>query len=427
MAATDCKHREASEIGCACAHLVEAPDLNFVDYVRRFTGRGNEYDLVCSKCSPRSGATVLRSICIECFCHIEEESSWVGTFVNPEVLVRPSNLSFEHAEIEVAGVEGSTFLDMRPVNGSSNADWLALTNDGVLLRLDLTAGTATRVLQLPESPVRLDQPVSLHTDRHGRFAAIVNTKGEQGVVLHLSSGAVTMPLDRGEHHVNRVAFPVAFFDRDGRPLLIHATAWNRLDISDPATGRVLTERTFERPLPEASLVREQDYFHGGLAISPNQEWVADNGWVWGAAGIPLTWSLRRWIGDNAWEAEDGPSRRRLCQRWYYWDGPMCWVGDQTLALWGYGEDVDRLVPAAWLFDAVSGEEAGIIAGPTGQFVFDEYLFSLEGGGGTSVWDVATGERLLRDRRLAPTRYHHGSQEFLTILGGGRFRLSRLRR
>jgi hypothetical protein len=428
MPATDCPHRSTADTGRVCFHLLECPDPEQVDHYKRFTGRGREYDLLCVECrkEPDSADTALRLVCMACFQHLEEAAWWDGTVGQPEILVRPSGLSFDHEVVRIAGVESEALLDIQPVSASNQSLWVALVASGDLLRLDLTRCTATTVAQLPESSFSLDALVALHVDRRGELAAMAHRRGQDGMVLDLRSGALTMPLKRGAYHNEQSDFSLAFFDHDGRPLLAHATDWNRLDISDPATGRLLTERSHATPLTSESTPEHYSgYFHGALAVSPDQEWMADNGWVWAPAGIPVSWSLQRWAEENVWESEDGPSKRFLCQRWYFWGGPWCWVGNRTLALWGYGEDEEELIPAAWLFDVESGEEIGWFAGPTGDFVFDRYLFSLSQSDGTAVWDVATGERLLVDQSLRATRYHHGTKQFLTLLPDSAFQLSRL--
>ena len=68
---------------------------------------------------------------------------------------------------------------------------------------------------------------------------------------------------------------------DGRTLVVHATDWNRLDVSDPATGERLTLR--DLPQPESGQPRPNrymDYCHAGLSVSPDYEWIADWGWIW---------------------------------------------------------------------------------------------------------------------------------------------------
>jgi hypothetical protein len=51
-----------------------------------------------------------------------------------------------------------------------------------------------------------------------------------------------MTLDNGGSHAETVPFSLAFACHRGQDVVIHRTAWNRLDVSDPATGRLLTAR-----------------------------------------------------------------------------------------------------------------------------------------------------------------------------------------
>src|SRR5262249_26094148 len=76
-------------------------------------------------------------------------------------------------------------------------------------------------------------------------------------------------------------------------------------------------------------------------------------------------------------------------------------------------------------DVVSGHEERWFPGPKGNLAFDRYLFSFDKEEGTSVWEVATGERLLRESSFCPLRYHRGTKAFLTVLPGGVFQISRL--
>jgi len=76
-----------------------------------------------------------------------------------------------------------------------------------------------------------------------------------------------------------------------------------------------------------------------------------------------TWNLVRWRDENVWESEDGLSRHYLCDRAYFWDGPLCWIDNTTLAVWGYGSDDDWLQPAVRLFDVTTGKEQDWFPGP----------------------------------------------------------------
>lgn len=169
-----------------------------------------------------------------------------------------------------------------------------------------------------------------------------------------------------------------------------------------------------------------DYFHCSLLPSPDSQWLADNGWVWHPVGIVRTWSAARWLGENPYESEDGASVRALCWRDYRWDSPLCWLDDHTLAVWGYGTEDRALLPAARLFDVRSGSELRWFPGPRGELFSDgRYLFASEAASGTTVWDPATGERLLHDPALHATHLHRASGVLLSALEDGSFEAARL--
>jgi hypothetical protein len=386
-------------------------------YYQWFTGIGKQYFLVCEVCAAnrQSGAAMneFRQICWRCFKELDGEGDWAGIVGRPEVLVRSPSLTMSQQRIPFPLT--IPLLAFEPIATQGESVWIALTVEGDVVRINLTTQTVTHLMRLPASQLDMSQQVSLYLSAGGEFAAIVNTKGQYGIVVNLSTGEMTMSLARDTYHIKHSSFPIAFFACEGRLLLVHSTAWNRLDFSDPRTGELLSNRTFaassETKRPEHYL----DYFHAGLNVSPGQEWIADNGWAWSPAGLVSTWNLRRWVQENVWESEDGSSRHRLCQRWYYWDGPLCWVDEQTLAVWGYGEDDEWLIPAVRLFDARTSEEPGWFAGPeTGTFMFDEYLLSFSKEHDLSIWDVTTGERVGLFPDFRPTHYHQGAKQFLRL-------------
>src|SRR5690606_2734971 len=240
--------------------------------------------------------------------------------------------------------------------------------------------------------------------------------GPSGVVVEVSSGDISMILDRGEP-ASGARFPAAFVAPGGRTLLAHATAWNRLDLSDPRSGEQLTRR----PASEAAAHQIQ-YVSSGLCPPPDGEWLVDNGFPAEAAGLVSAFRPRPWPDDNPFEPDDGASKRYLCQRWHHWDGPVAWLDGGTLAVQGYGPSRSSLVPAVLLFDVDSGEALRWFAGPRGPLVVGDIatqggsmplLFSLGDGDGVSVWDPQSGERLLHDAGFHPLRYHAGARQFLT--------------
>lgn len=412
-----------------CVHLDQGTDRN---YARYFGGAGVEYALVCPACRehPDGIEANLHEVSPERFAQIDEGGYWKwdkdAIIGRPEVLERTSGLSFRHDDISLAGHVPAPIADLRPIPTSDRGEFLILLDDGDVFRVDPADGRVRRLMNALDSGLALDPKRTLHVSPGGEMAAVVEARGRYGIVLDLEAGRPTMRLDRGDYHVEHTDFPAAFFRVEGHLRLVHGTNWNRLDISDPKTGALLTERSptsygRDEERPEHYL----DYFHGNLAVSPDGEWVVDNGWVWQPVGVVTSWSLRRWIEANPWESEDGPSKQALCDRAYFWDGPLCWTDDRTVAVWGYGNDDENLIPAAVLFDVETGRRLRWFAGPVGSFAFNRRLFSYSAGAGTSVWDVATGERLLHDASFCPTAYHPGAGEFITALPGGKILLSRL--
>lgn len=420
-----CSHDEATKRHGVCEHLAADSSL---DYYQKFTGHGLAYDFVCLGCRQVSAniGTPLREVCLDCFTGFGEDRDLLGIIGRPEVWERPSSLSFTHETIALNQPLGEAVLALQPVSIARTPVCIALAESGKLYWIDLATRLATPLAQVIGGNVRLTEKVSLHLSRDGGLASVVNPFGQYGVVVDLASGEVTMRLERGNYHTEHCRFPVSFVSLDGRTLLVHATAWNRLDVSDPKTGKLLTERgpTFDQT-GEARPAHDLDYFHASLVASPSGEWMADNGWVWHPIGAVRTWNLREWMEGNVWESEDGPSLHTLCWRNYFWGKPLCWIDDRTLAVWGYGDDDEFIIPAVRIFDAATGRESHWFAGPDGELVFDGYLFALSEEHGTTVWDDKTGERLHSEAGLKPECYHSGAKTFISLRPDGTFQLSRL--
>jgi hypothetical protein len=408
----------------ACFHLLESKDAN---YYQRFADRGLAYDLICAMCKvlPADIEADLRDVDVETFEEIEREGCWEGIVGEPAILIRDSSLHFEHRQRRLLDSASLQFLDIQPVITSADI-WLAVTSAGDLVRLDTNCNSIRVGPRVPNEVVDIHEKVLLRTTRNGQLAVAVNARGQRGVVLDVESGQVMMMLNRDSYHEDVSTFPVAFIELEDQTLLIHGTAWNRLDVSDVRTAKLLTDRSptsYKRG--EDRPPHYLDYFHCELSVSPGQQFVADNGWVWHPVGLVATWNISRWLQENIWESEDGPSKKYFCQRAYCWDGPLCWIDDQHLAVWGYGGDDEWLIPAACIFNVMTGKLVRWFPGPMGSMVADDgHLFSWNTDG-TSVWDLTTGERLAIDSTLCPVGYHHLTKCFLTVLGDGNYRLSRL--
>lgn len=411
--------------GLVCHHLLESDDY---DRVRYFTGFGTAYNLYCTRCDekPDPVTDVLRECSNERFLEIESFGYCEKVIGQPEVLERASDLRFTHEIVALQQPLPDSILSIKPERGMEGSLWITALANRQIVRIDLADGTAEPLVEIPESALTLSDKVALHLSPDNRFAAVVNDRAEQGVVLDLLSGEVTLQMDRGSYYEEQTHFPIAFFESKGRTLVVHGTNWNRLDISDAMTGQLLTNRShppYQRgdPRPEHYL----DYFHALPVISPDGEWIVEDGWAWAPLGISRVWNLRRWLNDNVWESEDGDSVRRLTNRLYHWNAPLCWIGDKTIAVWGFGDDDLAMTPAVQLFDAETGELIRWFAGPQkGTLCFDRYLFSASPEG-TDVWGVDTGERLLHDPDLTSAAYHPDTRQFLSHLPDNAFRLSQL--
>lgn len=432
-----CSHYDRASKGRVCPH----PDALKDGYIKRFTGVDFTYDLLCTACAKQPDAieSTLALACPECFDKIEEEGDWYGILGQPQVRIADHSLRFEHETFVIPELRGTTFLNLQPIEGTAGT-WLGCTPAGSLIEIDLVRRQARPIAQLKEDALDFDDSlirtateawkkgprVAVHVSRDGDLAAVANTYGSRGAVVDLGSGQITMTLNRGDYHVDVSTFPLALIEHDNRTLVVHGTDWNRLDVSDARTGVLLTQRkptSYNRGQPRPP--HHLDYFHGSLASSPGQEFVADNGWVWHPVGVIRTWSLRRWVEENVWESEDGPTKKSMIWRDYYWDGPLCWLDDRQLCVWGYGKDDEWLIPAVMIFDVHTGKMEKWFAGPKGSLVFDEHLFSFDPSEGMTVWDIQTGERLAHEPNFCPAGYHRNGRHFLTIKEDGAVQVSRI--
>jgi hypothetical protein len=325
-------------------------------------------------------------------------------------------------------------LDLAPVPRDAAGRWLALCEDGSIVSMgpDGTSASVVTRVSVPSQPNH--KPWAghrlrprIHPSPLGTYAAIVNDYGLGGIVVETASGRTTMRLSGGGHHADTVPFSVAFLLSDSAELIVHRTDWNRLDVSDPSSGENLTVRTHEwvrtnwedpRGFPPHHL----DYFHGALHVSPDDRWLLDDGWIWAPVGAVVAWDAQRWMKDNVWESEDGPSLRRICGRAGYWGSSMCWIDGSTIAIGGLGDDADSIVEGTRIFDLtrpgtpelLAGPgiaEIGRFEGPSGPFFADGVNLFSAGEGGLSTWDLPSGSLLAIATGFRPTTRHPMSGMF----------------
>lgn len=418
-----CGHPEDEEPapGRVCAHLAAGGSQG---RVWRLTGEGLRYDLVCEPCAGEEGGE-LRAMCAACFARTRREGPCLDVDGSRlRVPEREAGLSLTAGTEARFELDGARCLALGPVPRHVSGACLAALSDGRVVRLEPASGALHTLGSLPAwfDPTR---ELELQVAPGGELAALVEPQGSRGVVLDLAGGEVVLELQRGDYHVNVSRFPLAWIERQGRPLLVHASDWNRLDVTDPRTLERLTAR--ESPQlagGEGRPAHYLDYFHCGLAVSPDQAWIADAGWVWQPVGIVRAWSLEAWLGGNPWESEDGPTVRDLAES-DAWDRPQVFTGPRTLAVWG-GPDFEALLPAVCLYDVVTGTELGVFPGPEGDLASDRgRLLSLSARVGLEVWDPDTGQRLLRAPACRGTVWHPGARAVVTWTPEGALRLDRL--
>ncbi|MFD5074747.1 hypothetical protein [Streptomyces sp. NPDC058371] len=327
-------------------------------------------------------------------------------------------------------------VDLAPVRDRDQPAWLALSEDGTISRWDVAAGSHETV-GATTVPAESDREPwngyelrrHLHASHDGMFAAVVNDHGLFGEVVDLRTGEITLALDNQGDEEETVPFSLEFTRNGGRCVVIHRTAWNRLDVSDAQTGALLTDRSLPtRTDPEAVLEHDLDYFHGALYVSPDGKRILDDGWIWQPAGIPAVWDLGQWIEGNVWESEDGPSRVDLCDRWYDWNRAVTWIDSTRVAVEGLGHDDIDTRPGARIFDTSRtgrsepprrprAVELLAFEGPTGRFFSDgTRLFSC-GDTDLSIWDPTAGKLLGTVPDFSPAHYHPGARQFLELTDG----------
>ncbi|WP_328551520.1 hypothetical protein [Streptomyces sp. NBC_00358] len=327
-------------------------------------------------------------------------------------------------------------VDMAPMQDCERSVWLALSEDGTASRWDMAAGDHEAVGTTTVETESDREPWNghglrrrLHVSGDGTFAAVVNDYGRFGEVIDLRTGEVTLTLDNQGGHEETVPFSLAFVRNRGRCVVIHRTAWNRLDVSDVRSGRLLTDRPLPVPADgDGAREHHLDYFHGALCVSPDGKRILDDGWVWHPVGIPSVWDLGGWIEGNVWESEDGPSRLDLCGREYYWGHAMTWIDSVRVAVEGLGDDEDVMRPGARIFDTSRTAQSELwrmptaveliaFEGPTGPFFSDgTRLFSC-GDSGLSLWDPVEGKFLGVVPGFSPTRHHPGARQFVQLTDG----------
>ena len=321
---------------------------------------------------------------------------------------------------------------------NQSGDWIILADGFDLYHLDRKAEAVNFCYSIPKTKVPETRFLQMVVEENLEYFAITgHSEGggsdefNWGTVFEFKNGDDVMKLECGDYHTHLAPFPVQFYSRNAQRLVVHATDWNRLDITDLKSGKLLTERDFESFPKEG--VAEQDCiteWSGELQFSPNKEWIATLGWHWHPVGMAFSWNFSDWLNGSIWEADNGKSKHIHSTVPYFWHGPFCWLDNRRLCLWGYEDaeyDENQIpVPSAAIYDVVDGKLINWFNGPTMDFFeFDQYLFSgSEEDNLLTIWDVDKGVELFRGKQFDRLiGYHKGCREFLEINETGEMRVT----
>ena len=404
----------------ACEHLVADPDD---DYYRHFTGNGVESWFLCSKCikAMREGKTLsMTPLTRKEALRLDGEGFLDG--ISGSVSI--TECSGPAPAVRTVALSGDAVTALAPL---PDGRWLTYDTSRQLTVFDPDSGLYETIIHvsLPEEEdqewCQHNLAPRLHADPTGRFAALVHDYGRYGAVIDLKAKCVSMKLDGGSYYPETVPFAACFIEYDGRSVLIHRTDWNRLDISDPETGRLLTGRgptsyTSGEERPPHYL----DYFHGGLHVSPSGTKVLDDGWVWQPMGCVSMFDARDWLSGNMWETEEACRKPALPLR-DDWDIGICWIDDERFALQtlipdSSCDDGRKPVGLAFIYH-LSGEEIVPLAGPGGWFFSDGGRLFSSNMNGLSVWNIDTGCRSGFIPGFSPTVRHPDRRELAQVKEG----------
>ena len=404
--------------------------------VRRYSEKGIEY--LCDACANQPVYSI-HHVCEHCIDDIEHQAKWriEGT---PPIKHNPLPFAFDQSTYTVSLLADHPVVAYANLHGEP-ASVLVLTRKAVLLALNLEDTSAVHICTLPEACLDMEGHISMTvsptnrlvalTSRRAHYLNAAETADNSGVLFNLETGNIVMPLNAGDYHMEHAVFPVAFFMHGERELMIHATDWSQLDVTDPYTGECLTTRSEEEIDAREFEADRCSEWSGQLVLSPDGHRLATVGWFWHPIGLAYCFDIGPWL-INKWEADDGKSKHLLAWWTDFWDSPLLWIDNQTTAIWGHDglpKTDDVPMDSVALYNANNGERIHWFTGPTlDVFFYDEYLFSgTQDGKGISVWDVNEGSLLYEEEGIVPDGYHHKSRTFYTFGDKGAITLNRWRK
>lgn len=213
-----------------------------------------------------------------------------------------------------------------PASGEDRPRWYVVTCDGRLRGVDFDDGSVFLDVPVPfEFPGQGSLTVSV--SHSGRYVAVTPRHGLVGGLYDVST-ARWRSLERADYHANVSGWLTAFVRHRGRDVLIHATAWNRLEAHRLPN--------FERLAPD-SVESNIDYFWGLGAVSPDETRLASFGWHWQPVGSLELIDVHDWLT----HASDPPPRRGSPAFFVdWWDACVRWLDERRYIIAGNDLDPD---------------------------------------------------------------------------------------
>jgi hypothetical protein len=219
----------------------------------------------------------------------QKNSFWEGIIGTPELRENRVDFVESSRKVSIKGLDSKKVLCALPIENIREHLW-ALCTSSTLYLVDFDRAKICSEFSIAELGFSDLTQIQLRVSRDARYLAVAGLFELSGCVYNRITGLASMIFERDKYHHDVTPFPFAFFEHEGKQLFIYATAWNKLDVFDPENGQILTSRELSECYPNESYPEHYlDYFHGRLLVSPDQQTVVDDGWVWAPVGRVSAW------------------------------------------------------------------------------------------------------------------------------------------
>jgi len=219
-------------------------------------------------------------------------------------------------------------------SNTQDEDYALFTGDKGLYHGNPNTGFT--LLTTLDNITALDAPIKLYY--HHPYICVTERYGLNAAVVNIQS-CNTLKLSREGYRNDVSSYSAGFIEDSGQVLLVHQTQWNRLDITNPETGQLLTTReiinedtgetetTKWGTSPKRRQVNYIDYFHSLLHISPDGKHFLSNGWIWQPVDNIICFET------NSFMSGYEPSGKYTgYMRGYAWDRPCTFINNDTFVI-----------------------------------------------------------------------------------------------